>query len=383
MAEEPQSYILDDLKISVSYSFQEWLSAIGGTVAVTNMGGGLIMVSCPQGKVRLKWNAFIRATGLAIEGGNLILGTEHSIHYFMNFPKLAPTYPNAEPGTYDGLYLPRRTYYTGRINTHDIAVGAEGALWIANTSYSCICGLSDQASFDPRWKPPFVSLLTPEDRCHLNGLTIKDGYPKYVTCLGATDVMRGWKPLINTGGLLMDTDSNEFVLKDLAMPHSPRWYNGKLYFLNSAAGEFCVVDIARGKYDVICALPGMVRGLSFVGDTAIIGLSLLRAKNYSEMPRRPVEDRFDKLICGVALVNLKSGAPFGLLQFTSVIGELYETGFIPGLRNPLLISPENKDEVKRAVHLPGFGWWLPEDDKKSFAVNPGAEDAKTGQGEKK
>ena len=43
----------------------------------------------------------------------------------------------------------------------------------------------------PRWRPPFVSALAPEDRCHLNGLGLVDGRPKYVTALGETDTAGG------------------------------------------------------------------------------------------------------------------------------------------------------------------------------------------------
>jgi uncharacterized protein (TIGR03032 family) len=363
---------MKDLRVSVSYSFHDWLAQSGGSLAVTNMGGGLVLIGMHNGKLSMIMRAFQRATGLLVHGPHLVMGTNHEIHYFVNSPKLATIYPKAEPQAYDGIFIPRRTYTTGRINTHDIGLGSE-AIWICNTAFSCLCILNDEWSFEPRWKPPFISELAPEDRCHLNGLTIRDGFPKYVSCLGETDTKHGWRPNINTGGCILETDSNEVIVRGLAMPHSPRWYRDKLYFLNSAAGELCVMDLNKGSYDVICCMPGMVRGMSFAGDTAIIGLSLLRSKAYEKMPRRPVQDRFDKLLCGVALVDLKTGKPFALLEFTTVVGELYDTAFLPGLRRPtLLSSAEQPDEVQCGIHLEGQSWWLPDDDKKKFAVNPGA-----------
>ena len=40
----------------------------------------------------------------------------------------------------------------------------------------CLISCGDSCRFfSPRWRPPFVSALAPEDRCHLNGLAMVDG----------------------------------------------------------------------------------------------------------------------------------------------------------------------------------------------------------------
>ena len=44
-----------------------------------------------------------------------------------------------------------------------------------NTLFSCLAGLDSRYSFVPRWRPPFISALAAEDRCHLNGLAMVDG----------------------------------------------------------------------------------------------------------------------------------------------------------------------------------------------------------------
>lgn len=41
------------------------------------------------------------------------------------------------------------------------------------------------------WKPPFISRLTPEDRCHLNDLVMRDGKPAYVTIMSQSDPFDG------------------------------------------------------------------------------------------------------------------------------------------------------------------------------------------------
>ena len=66
-------------------------------------------------------------------------------------------------------------------------------LWIVSTRFSCLCTLNPDYSFVPRWRPPFVSALTAEDRCHLNGLALVAGQPGYVTALGVSDTRDGWR----------------------------------------------------------------------------------------------------------------------------------------------------------------------------------------------
>ena len=102
--------------------------------------------------------------------------------------------------------------------------GGEGEeLWLVSTRFSCLCTLHPDYSFVPRWRPPFITALTAEDRCHLNGLAIVDGRPKYATALGETDTAGGWRPDKAHGGCLMDVPSGEILARGLSMPHSPRW----------------------------------------------------------------------------------------------------------------------------------------------------------------
>src|SRR5439155_22307191 len=116
-------------------------------------------------------------------------------------------------------------------------------------------------SFVPRWRPSFVTALTPEDRCHLNGLGMVNGRPKYVTALGETDTHQGWREHKARGGILMDVESGEVLLRGLSMPHSPRWYNGKLWLLESGDGSIGIVDLAEGRFNKVAEVPGFTRGI--------------------------------------------------------------------------------------------------------------------------
>src|SRR5205823_7093080 len=140
-------------------------------------------------------------------------------------------------------FLPRFCYVTGDIRGHEMAwVGDE--LWVVNTHFSCLSSLHPEYSFVPRWRPPFVTALTPDDRCHLNGLVAVDGRPKYVTALGETNVSNGWRPEKARGGILIDVPSGEVVARGLSMPHSPRVYAGQVWVLDSGTGQLQVVDPA-------------------------------------------------------------------------------------------------------------------------------------------
>ena len=178
----------------------------------------------------------------------------------------------AERG-YDVAYVPRVGYTTGDLDVHDIAVDANGRVIFVCTLFGCLATLSERASFQPLWRPPFLSALVPEDRCHLNGLAMRDGRAAYVTAVADSDVADGWRDRRHDGGCVVDVASGEIVARGLSMPHSPRWYRDRLWLVNSGTGEFGTVDLATGQFEPIAFCPGYLRGLAFVGDYAVVTLS--------------------------------------------------------------------------------------------------------------
>src|SRR4029078_1286664 len=132
-------------------------------------------------------------------------------------------------GRHDACFLPRSSHVTGNIQIHEMAWGAGNELWAVNTRFSCLSTLDGSASFAPRWRPPFVGALEPSDRCHLNGLGMVDGRPRYVTALGETAARAGWRAGKARGGVLIAVASGEVIVRGLSMPHSPRWYGGRLW----------------------------------------------------------------------------------------------------------------------------------------------------------
>src|SRR5262245_57085031 len=226
-------------------SFPALLRQLGASLVVSTYQANKLLV------VRAEWAGlstlvrnFDRPTGLAASGDRLALGTRNQVWVLRNAPAIAP---RVEPaGRHDACFVPRSAHVTGDIAVHELAWSGED-LWVVNTRFSCLCTLHPDYSFVPRWRPPFVTALAPEDRCHLNGLALVDGRAKYVTALGATDAANGWRANKPRGGCLMEVSTGAVIARGLSMPHSPRWHDGRLWLLESGTGRLLFVDPHTGR----------------------------------------------------------------------------------------------------------------------------------------
>ena len=252
----PREGMPESIRCEVSESFPSWLSQAGGSIVLTTYQAGKVgMIGWDGRQVTLLFRDFPKPMGLDIHGTRMLLATRHQVLELANAPLLAYEFLEGQPGRYDALYLPRVAYDTGDLSVHDVAFGAED-LWLVNTRFSCLCTSSREYSFIPRWQPPFITEVVPEDRCHLNGLAMEGGRPRFVTALGTTDVAGGWRERKADGGVVIDVTSDEVVLRGLTMPHSPRLHEGSLWVLNSGAGELWRVDLNSFRSEVVCSLPG-------------------------------------------------------------------------------------------------------------------------------
>ena len=333
--------------------FVEWLATSGGSLVVsTYQAGKVLMMGWDGQKLTLLMRQYDKPMGFDVSNEKLALATRNHITIHANDPVLANSY--RKPGQYDALFLPKVSWHTGDLNTHDIAF-ANNQLWIANTRFSCLATLSDQHSFTPQWHPPFITEIAPEDRCHLNGLAMVKNEPRYVTCLGESNTPGGWREQKATGGIVMDIKTNEVVMGDLAMPHSPRYYNKHLYVLNSGAGELLRFDPETGSREVICALPGYLRGLSFFGGYAIIGLCKIRESNI--FGGMPVQKKHKKLLCGIVIIDIKTGKQHGQFEFSAGCDEVFDAQFLESAQRPNILSPE-RTEALEAFNAPDFSYWI-------------------------
>jgi uncharacterized protein (TIGR03032 family) len=361
--EQPINKPVGKITVAASEPFAEWLAGTGGSLVITCYRAGKVALVGWNGQhVSLLLRDFARPLGIAVHDGEIALATREEILLFANAPALAPDVFEDRPGSYDALFLPRVAYHTGELYVHDVGYGADGQPWLVNTRFCCLATLSHQYNFTPRWKPPFVSQIVPEDRCHLNGMAMVDGQPKWVTCLGQTDTAGGWRDGKIKGGVIVHVPDSQVVVRGLSMPHSPRWHDGQLWVLNSGQGQLLRVDVQSGRWDVVCALPGYVRGLCFHGDCAIIGLSQIREKHI--FGGMPVAERFERLLCAVAVVDLRSGATVGMFEFTAGCPELYEVQFLAGVRQAIIFSSSHL-AARQAFTTGPINCWIRPDDEDS------------------
>lgn len=341
------------LTCEVDTGFVNWLIASGGSIAVSAyQANKLLFVGWNGSQISLLPRHFDKPTGLDIVGDQMVLATRHALVGFTNAQSLAQTY--LVPGRYDSLFLPLSARHMPDLNIHDLAIVPDD-VWMVVTRLSCLATLSNRHTLQPRWQPSFISELAPEDRCHLNGLAMVDGRPQYVTALGTSDQAGGWRANRLRGGVMMDVASQEIVAAGLCMPHSPRWFAGRLWLLNSGCGELLTLDPGRGKADVVCTLPGFLRGLCFVGDHALVGLSKVRETHI--FGGMPVQSQHQELLCGVALVNLTTGRQTGMLRFTSGCSELYDLRFLTASRRPNVLNLD-RVELTQALFTPESSYWL-------------------------
>jgi uncharacterized protein (TIGR03032 family) len=353
--------VSDTIQCQADEGFAEWISRFPGTLALTTyQAGKLIFVGWDGRQVTILPRNFDKPTGLAIAPlsstvpSRFALATKFGVTLFADAPALAGDVFQDQPTRYDALYLPRGTYHTGELSTHDLAYAADG-LWLVNTRFSCLARLSEAFSFVPLWKPPFVSEMVPEDRCHLNGMCVVDGLPSYVTCLGESDAVEGWRENRSTGGVIVDVQSGTIVARGLSMPHSPRWHAGRLWFLNSGAGEVCTLDPATGQSTVVFELAGYLRGLCLLDSFALVGLCQIREQHL--FGGLAVQARWRNLKCGIALIDLEAGRQIGLLEFTGGCTEVFDIGLIAGPRCAMVMNLE-REESRQAIALSGLSYWF-------------------------
>jgi len=320
------------------------LDQLGISVLVsTYQAGKMIVVRSEGGSVNTHFRNCKVPMGMALSGARLAIGTKTHVWEYQNQPDVAPKLEMAAR-VHDACYMPRSSHLTGHIQVHEMAY-AGSELWIVNTRFSCLCTLVPDCSFVPRWRPPFITKLAMEDRCHLNGLAVRDGRVQYVTALGTTDSPAGWRPTKATGGILMDVPTNSVVVGGLSMPHSPRWYENRLWVCESGAGSLSVVNEVSRTLDHVALLPGFTRGLDFYGPYAFIGLSQVRES--AVFSGIPITDRLkeDERMCGLWIVDVRNGQTVAFLRFDSGVQEVFAVQVLPNQRFPEILTEDVNEEL--------------------------------------
>ncbi|WP_437205601.1 TIGR03032 family protein [Planctomicrobium sp. SH664] len=333
------------LQISCSDGFIGWLTTCKISLALsTYQVGKLILLGRnAQQQLSVVERTFNRCMGLWGDSQTLWMSTQFQIWKFKNFLPEGDKYQG-----YDRLFVPQIGYTTGDLDVHDVALTSEGQLVFVNTLFSCLATFGESTSFTPLWKPPHISQLAAEDRCHLNGLATVEGVPRYVTCAALSDQVQGWRSHMRDGGAVLDLADGRVVARGLSMPHSPRYFRDRLWVLNSGRGEFGYVDLNTETFHAVTFCPGYLRGLTLVDNYAIIGLS--RPRHGGSFSGLPLDERLQSENvpprCGLVIIDLHSGDIVEWLWLEIGVDELYDVIALAGVERPLILGFKT-DEILR------------------------------------
>ncbi|MCB1591527.1 MAG: TIGR03032 family protein [Alphaproteobacteria bacterium] len=351
IGDTPQGYIRDPFHLHFSGEFRDWLVRHKTSIALSTYEGAKLIVIGPgmKGGTSVSERNFERCMALYTDKDrNIYISTNHSIWQLEN---------GLEPGRqlegWDRIYLPRKAFITGGVDIHDLALDSRARLLAVVTQYNCIAEIgSSKGSFSPLWRPPFISEIIAEDRCHLNGFCLDhDGKPAYASIVGVSDENDGWREHREKGGVIVDLQTNEFVAQGLSMPHTPRIHNNRLYFLEAGSGWFCSLDPVQKKIERLLWRPGFLRGLRFKGNFAFLCSSEPRHKTFHGLPlQKELEKRNEKPRCALDIIDLDKMAVIHSLDITGSVRELYDVAVLEKCVQPLVYGIEG-DEMRKIVVL--------------------------------
>ncbi len=337
------------VEVTGSSHLSAWLAQEQVSLAFTTYQTGKLFLlgRHPDGRLAVFERTFNRAMGLWADGQTIWLSTLYQLWRFENMLRPGELYDGR-----DRLYVPKIANTTGDLDIHDIAIDHSGRPVFVATKFGCIATVSEQSSFTPLWHPPFLSKLAAEDRCHLNGLALAEGHPRYATAVSTSDVVDGWRDRRQSGGVVIEIPEGRVIASGLSMPHSPRLYRGRLWLHNSGTGHFGSIDPADGRFEPLVFCPGYLRGLAFVGDYAVVGLSRPRDEKTfgglaldEELARRAADAR-----CGLLVIELRTGTVAHWLRIEGMVRELYDVAALPQVSRPMALGFKT-DEIERMIAI--------------------------------
>lgn len=339
--------------ISASRGLARWLASNRLSFACTSYQTGRLMLvgSHEDGAVAVNQCGFDRAMGLCWRPGRLYVATKSAVWRLENI--LRPG--ERANGVHDVVLTPRNAQLTGDLDVHEIGVDAQGRSTFVNTSFSCLATTDPVHSFRPVWKPPFITRLAPEDRCHLNGVAFGiDGAPAYVSAAGVSDIVGGWREHRGDGGVLIDVRTDMIVAEGLSMPHSPRVVGDEIFFLDSGRGWIVRLDPISGERRDVAFCPGFLRGLAIHNGHALVTVSEPREAGFKGLPLEGnLEARGAIAWCGVLVVQLSTGDIVEWMRFNGAVTEVFDVVALPGVRCPMVIAPDSAEAQQTITFIDG------------------------------
>lgn len=336
-----------DFRVSYDSALPELLEFLNVSLILTSyQADRLITVRSHNKELDTHFMTCPRPMGLTVDKHRLTLGIWAQILDFRRDDSVCEKVD--EHGRVDACYLPRASHVSGMINIHDIAWGDEG-LWAVNSNFSCLCSIDSSYSFVPRWQPAWITELVPEDRCHLNGMAMRDGKPRYVTTFNQENSRGAWRKNREGRGTLIDIETDDILLSGLMMPHSPRFYRDKLYVCESGYGIIWCIDPETREKTLFAKLQGFTRGISFHDNLMFVGLSKVRASEASLSP--PLAQEFDETYSGVWVLDIDTGEVVTYMSFEGTVTQVYDVGIIPDALFPQVLEWQD-NKIEHFFHFP-------------------------------
>ncbi len=239
-------------------------------------------------------------------------------------------------------YLPVAMHMTGAISIHDVGWDGNGKLWFVNTLFSALCVTDTESHFRLVWRPHFLEEKGPLDCCHLNGMTLDDDGPRFVTALSSTGTRESWRINAPDGGMLMDIRSGIWR-EGLSMPHSPKIHGESIWLLESGRGQLITISSDNNSMETVWRSDGILRGLDFSGDCAFVGQSKLRESSASVFAALS-ERLHNPSCCHIYAIDVQHGKALG----HAALPDISEISSVTVIRKPQVFILE-PDQLQTAA----------------------------------
>lgn len=338
---------------SLSDGLVRLLAQIGASIIFTSYESGLLYMlgRRPDGGAHLHQSVMAKPMGICVESETAF--TLSAGFQVMRFRSGLAAHERVN-NLFDACYVARETHFTGQLDAHDIGIDRDGRPLFINTRFNCLATIDPCHSFREIWRPPFISALVDEDRCHLNGLAMDQGEAAYVTAVSRSNTIDGWRDRRHDGGVVIDVRTGAVVCEGLSMPHSPRMHNGELWLLNSGTGELGVVEGAstgKGRFVPRVFCPGFARGLAFHQGLAFVGLSKPRYKRFEGLALdQKLADADSEPWCGIHVIDLAKGRCAEWFRIDGGVRELFDVAVLKGPTCPMSVGPGAPEITQFITH---------------------------------
>jgi uncharacterized protein (TIGR03032 family) len=112
------------------------------------------------------------------------------------------------------------------------------------------------------------------------------------------------------------------------------------------------VDIESGKFEEVAFCPGYLRGMAFINDYAIVGLSQSRDnKTFSDLPLdENLKTKDAEARCGLQVIDLNTGDIVHSVRIEGIVTELYDVVVLPDVTRPMALGFKS-DEIHHVLSV--------------------------------